>query len=291
MVASAAAMWGTIGTVQSTISPGVSLLWICSARFAIAALFFLVCLLLKKNACLRRLELHEAWMIMLAAASIIGNNFFFLYGIRATGVAVGSVATIGSAPIWAALLNVLFGGRIPRQTWWAGVLISSSGIAFIAFLQSEAWMVDIPGLLACLLAGLGYAMFTQCLRVLIKKHPQDASAFWIFLLSSIFTICLTLYTTPLPSKILLSDVLALIYLGLFATGISFFLYATALKSIPASTGVALTLIDPLTSFVLALLVLHEPLQLISLAGLAAILIGLFIVMRSDARITQEVDPQ
>lgn len=287
MVASAAAMWGTIGTIQSILNPEIGLLWICTARFAIAALFFSACLFFNKNASLHKLGFHEVWMIVLASASIIGNNFCFLYGIRATGVAIGSVATIGSAPIWAAMLNILFGGRIPELKWWIGVFISSSGIAFIALLQSETWKIDTTGLLACFLAGLGYALFTQCLGVLVKKQPIESSTFLIFLLASIFTACLTLYSAPMPSRILPNDVFALIYLGLFATGISFFLYSTALKSIPASTGVALTLIDPLTSFVLALLVLNEPLQLISLAGLAAILIGLFIVMRSDTHISSK----
>lgn len=72
-----------------------------------------------------------------------------------------------------------------------------------------------------------------------------------------------------------------IYLGVVPTGLAFMLYTTALRFIAAGTAVAMTLLDPVTSFCLALTVAKEPLEAGALIGLILILLGLRVIAKND----------
>lgn len=282
MVCLAAIFWGTIGFSQSFANPEIEVTWVASARFAVASLvFFFLWWVSKHNKRQEKSLLIKHWpMMLLAALSIVINNFCFFYGVRATGVAIGSVATIGSAPVWAGLLNLVFKGNIPSLKWWMGVLVATSGVLWVALEQASTWYLDLTGLMSCLLAGLGYALFTQVTGTLVNKISVPTTTVVVFSMAFVLATIFSFMISPVPAVVTCTDWLVFIYLGFFATGVAFFLYSKALTQIEASTGVALTLLDPFTSFLLAVFALHEPLNLTAFFGLGLILLGLGFVMNS-----------
>lgn len=72
------------------------------------------------------------------------------------------------------------------------------------------------------------------------------------------------------------------YLGLVTTGGAYLLFTTGLKGIRASTGVALSLVEPVTAFLLAVTVAGEAVTFTGVLALAGILAGLAIVLKADA---------
>jgi DME family drug/metabolite transporter len=79
----------------------------------------------------------------------------------------------------------------------------------------------------------------------------------------------------------LSSVLVVIYLGAVVSGIAHMLFSIGLRHISGPTGVALSLIEPVAAFVLAVWVVGEHQPLVAWLGLAAVLVGLLVVVRAE----------
>jgi DME family drug/metabolite transporter len=71
--------------------------------------------------------------------------------------------------------------------------------------------------------------------------------------------------------------LAVIYLGLGTTALSYFLYGRGLRSTPVATAATLALTEPAVAALLGLLVLGERLTAISVAGLVMLVLSLAAV--------------
>ena len=84
----------------------------------------------------------------------------------------------------------------------------------------------------------------------------------------------------MPS-VTIHDALIVLYLGVIVTGVAYLLYGTALKTTSASTCVALGLLEPVTAFILAIVVVGEAVNAGACLGLVAILGGLYFVLRSE----------
>jgi drug/metabolite transporter (DMT)-like permease len=74
--------------------------------------------------------------------------------------------------------------------------------------------------------------------------------------------------------------LAMIYLGIFTTGLAYIAWFDALSQLPAAQTGAFLFVEPLTSMVVAAIILNEKITLGSVLGGAVILIGIWMVNRN-----------
>ena len=75
----------------------------------------------------------------------------------------------------------------------------------------------------------------------------------------------------------------MLYLGVGATGVAYLLFSNALRSISGATGVTLALAEPVTAFMLAIVVVHETPSALAFLGLTGVLSGLGLVIWSELR--------
>jgi DME family drug/metabolite transporter len=68
------------------------------------------------------------------------------------------------------------------------------------------------------------------------------------------------------------------YLGLIATGIAFLLFSHALRHVAAATCVTLSLAEPMTAFLLAIVAVGERPSAVAFGGLALVVAGLLLVV-------------
>ena len=74
-----------------------------------------------------------------------------------------------------------------------------------------------------------------------------------------------------------------VWLGAGATGVAYLCFSRALRHIPVATAVTLALAEPLTAFVLALVVVGKRPGPSAFAGLLTLIGGLAIVIRAALR--------
>ncbi|MBQ5767204.1 MAG: EamA family transporter [Burkholderiaceae bacterium] len=290
LAASAAIFWGTAGVAQSFIVGNIPPLWVAAFRLCIASLFFVSILYISHRALLRNsLELmsKHVRLILLTGFFIVTFNFGFFFGVKATGIAVGAATMIGSAPIWAGILDIFLNRRIPAPLWWLGTSCATSGGVLMVVAQASTWQIDPFGLTACLLSGLFYAAYTISSSKLVQRMSPLVVTSSTFSVATMMAIPMALIFSGLPSHITTIDCMVVGYLGIVVTGIAYLLFSFALTRISATTGVAMSLIEPVTAFFMAILVAGEPITWLAFLGLCLILVGLHFVLAAEAQMVKK----
>ncbi len=132
-----------------------------------------------------------------------------------------------------------------------------------------------------LISSVNWAVFSILSRRGLKNHPSTMMTFWVmtigWLLTSVAFIAGKSY-----AEIPLLDTrgwIAMIFLGIFTTGLAYIAWFDALAQLPAAQTGAFLFIEPLTSMVVASIILNEQVTLVSVLGGAVILFGIWMVNR------------
>ena len=281
-VLAAAICWGTTGTAQAFAPEGATPLAIGAVRLLVGGSALLLFALGRRQ--LRR----QGWppaATSTVIGTIAGYQIFFFAGVARTGVAIGTVVAIGSAPILAGLLGLLLLGERPTTRWLLSTLLAVAGCALLIATGGEL-QVDPLGVILAIGAGAAYALYTIASKDLLRVQPPDAVtavAFFggaLLLAPLLFFVDLRWLAEP-------RGLLVALQLGLVATALAYMLYIRGLMSLPTATAVTLALAEPLTAAALGIFVLGEQLTAPALAGMALIFGGL-VVLTAGARRTRSV---
>ena len=108
--------------------------------------------------------------LIVGGLGVAGYQLCFFAAVEDTGVAVGTVAALGSAPAFAGLGGWLIDRTKPGRAWAIATALAAVGVALMA-LGGAAAEVSPPGVALALGAGASYAVFT-----LSSKRLLDAGA-------------------------------------------------------------------------------------------------------------------
>lgn len=286
LVLGAALLWGTTGTAQSLAGGELDSLWVGALRLVVAAGFFALLLAGTAGGQHLRLNWRGLPMPLLVAAALCMTlyNLCFFAGVRATGVAVGTAMALGSGPVWAALIEVLWQRRRPPWAWWLGTVMAVAGVALLVLAPAAtahtAAHTSALGVLLCLAAGLAYAVYALLNKTLVSQVNALPGTACVFVLAAVLALPLAALGAGAP-VLRGPDVAVLLWLGVMSTGVAYLLLSQALRHIAGSTAVSLALAEPVTAFVLALVVVGERPPLLAWCGLAVVLVGLLVVVRAE----------
>lgn len=292
LVSLAALVWGTIGVAVSllyqladTNSFSVGFLRLLIA--APALLFF--CRMRVGPGCWRVSRSHLLAIGLIGVATATYQLSYFA-AIPRLGVAAAVMINICSAPIITAVLaGLVLGERLGRVTILAllGAVIGTGllvgGIPQAAS-SSELWI----GALLALGAGLSYSLVALGGRAVAPfYHPLQPTAL-------AFTLGALLLLPPALASGLVLDYpplgwLLLLYLGLVPTALAYVLYLRGLQAVPATVAATLSLLEPLGSTLLAVLLLGERLNLRGMLGAGILLasMALLYLGRASQRPTDQ----
>lgn len=284
MTLTAAALWGTTGTAQTFASAQSSPYWIGAWRLVIASVFFAGFILLGRTSrSWTRFAWRAAWpWVLLGGLAIAAYNLCFFAGVKATGVATGTGVAIGSGPVWVGLLQSLISRQPPRPIWWLGSALAVTGISLILWGASTDAKFDATGLMLCLAAGLAYACYTIVSKHLVGITTPELATFSVFTTAAV----IALPVAALASEAVAASTstwLMVGYLGVVATGVAYLLFSHALRHVSVATCVTLTLAEPVTAFVLAILVVGEQPGAAAFGGLGFVVSGLLLVVWGETR--------
>lgn len=281
----ASILWGTTGTAQAFAPDFTDPLTVGAARITIGAVTMLSITLYRGT-----LKFDKSWPMVATFVSALGITAYqllFFTAVSKTGVAIGTVVTMGSAPVIAGFLALVVRKEKPEKKWYYATIISIVGMLLL-FDPSNGEKVNSSGILLAIGAGLSYAVYALASKQLLEKHPPDVVLAVLFSISALLlSPVLFIYDTAWlfePRGILVA-----LHLGFFATALAYFLFSSGLAVLTVSTAVTLTLAEPLTATFLGIVLIGEKLILTSFIGVTLLLMGLIIlsVKRKSFKSTQK----
>lgn len=273
-VLAAAMLWGTTGTSQAFAPPGFDPLVIGTLRLALGGSAMLLLVVLRSGTTQLR---GWPWRATLASAAFTAlYQVCFFAGVARTGVAVGTIVGIGSAPVAGGLLGYLFRGERLGPIWFLATTLAVTGCISLSLSSGGEVVIDLLGVLLAIGAGIAYAAYTLVIKGLLEQFEPDAVVAVVFCIGALMLAPLLVgrdmawLATP-------RSVAVVLHLGLVTAALAYWFFSRGLQRIPVSTAVTLSLAEPLTAGLLGLLVLGERLNQLSFVGIALIFSGLAVL--------------
>ena len=283
-VLAAAVLFGTTGTGQA-LGPDIDSLAVGSARIVVgAALLVLVALAAgrrrgrpRRARGLAGIGTGDRRLLLVAGVFVAVYQASFFAAVADTGVAVGTVVALGSAPAFTGLFSRVFAGEALERRWFAATGLACAGVVLLTLGGSSGGDVSVPGVGLALGAGAGYAGYA-----VIGKRLLDRGGTPEGVMAAVFGIGALALLPVLfivdTGALLTAEGLALAaYLGVVTTALAYVLFAKGLQRIGASETATLTLAEPVTALGLGVVVLGERPGAAAVAGAALVLAGLALL--------------
>ncbi len=285
----AAMLWGTTGTAQAFAPAGFDPLVIGTLRLALGGVALLVLILAQA----RTLPL-SGWPVGVTLVAAVFTALYqvcFFAGVAKTGVAVGTIVGIGSAPVAGGLLGYLFRGERPGRPWFVATGLALAGCVVLTLSSGGDVRIDILGILLAIGAGISYAAYTLVIKGLLERFSPDAVIAVVFCVGALMLSPLLIWreTAWLSEP---RSLVVILHLGIVTAALAYWLFARGLQRVPVATAVTLSLAEPLTAGLLGVLVLGERMNSLSVTGIVLIFSGLAVLAGAGRlrRRTAEMTP-
>lgn len=279
----ASLLWGTTG-VSASHTTNLSPLAIGAFTMGVGGIMLL--LAARKNLVQDySIFRQHPTLVIFGALSVAIYPLAFYSSMVFAGVAIGTMVSIASAPLFAAILERLFSKKPISMQWFISFLLGALGIIFLALgkapineISESSSMMPFIGIALGLVAGLTYAGYSWVAKQLIDTGVNSKSALAIqfggaamLLLPSLWFTGDNLFTNQLNISIVL-------YMAIVPMFIGYLLFGFGLRTISASNATLITLIEPLSATLLAIIIVGE--RFLSIGWFGMLLICLCLLLQS-----------
>lgn len=277
----ASMLWGTTGTAASFFPSNVSPLAVGASTMALGGiLLFLVSL----RPALRAItDAGSRRWLLLGAAGVVVYPLAFYTSMDLAGVAIGNVVSLGTGPVFAALLEWLFERHRPSALWAGCTAAAIVGIVLLCAGSGDLGggapvaPAVVPGVLLGLLAGLAYALYTYSSSRGIRAglQPRGVMGGMFGLGAVVLVPVLLVLGGPLLQSWQTVGIAG--YLAIGPMFVAYLLFGVGMRTLRSSTATTITLLEPFVATILAVLVVGERLALVGWVGLALILVAVSVL--------------
>lgn len=283
----ASVLWGTTG-VAATFAPDVSAVAIGAAAMGIGGILqaILAIRVIRQN--WAKLYAHRA-LFLLGGITIAVYPLAFYASMRLSGVTIGTVVSIGSAPVIAAVIESVFDGQPITKHWLIGACLGLAGIFMLCVMGSngggasaehEAFNTFI-GVALGLIAGFTYALYSWVARSLMMCNlPSLAVMGALFGFGGALLLPLLMITGGALLQSWTNFSVGA-YMALVPMFLGYVLFGYGLSRVQASTATAISLIEPVVAALLAIVIVGERLGVYGWFGVALILFSLFYITKRE----------
>lgn len=281
-VLAASILWGTTGTA-ATFAPEVSPLAIGAVAMGFGGL-------LQASIAARPIVAFSAALqsqgrtLALGAVAVAAYPLAFYSSMHLAGVAVGTVVSIGSAPLASAVVERLVDKRPFTRTWATGAALGVSGALLLCFADAgsgngastSAWST-VAGIGLGLFAGLTYALYSWAAhRIMNAGVPSAAAMGSIFGIGGLLLMPV-LVVTGAPLTASWQNLGVGIYMAVVPMFAGYVLFGWGLARVRASTATTISLTETVVAAILAVVIVGERLPLPAWIGAGMIIGSLFVL--------------
>ncbi|MGW2822914.1 DMT family transporter [Streptomyces sp. NPDC001443] len=283
-VLAASVLWGTTGTA-ATFAPAVGPLAIGAAAMGSGGL--LQALLAAPRLADSTAGLREQrGTVLLGAASVAVYPLAFYSSMYLAGVAVGTVVSIGTAPLASALIERVVDGRRLTRRWMLAAALGLLGTLLLCVAKAAhadatggraSMSATLLGIGLGLMAAATYALYSWAAhRLITRRIPSRAAMGAVFGIGGLLLLpVLALTGAPLVAS--WSNAAVGAYMALVPMLVGYVLFGWGLAHVPASTATTLSLLEPAVAALLAVLVVGERLPATGWAGIALVITCLAVL--------------
>lgn len=261
------------GTIQA-YAPGEATAFILGALRPLVAGLCLLFWCYAKNL-FHPLKNVSTYKIIFSALALAGFQISFFLAVRFAGVAIGTVVTIGTTPLMAAVFGLLFFKEIPGKSWYISTIIAICGLVLLNINGMDTF--HIKSILFPVTAGTIYAFYLSQSKELLQTNRPETVMMFLFLLSSLFLLPVWFFF-PFSWVFTVRGMLVALGLGLITTAIPYCLVMAGLKNCDTAKAATLSLGEPLGAAILGFAVLHEPINFMGFIGIIAIFTSVLVLI-------------
>ena len=223
--------------------------------------------------------------LLLFFAGITGGSLYFLAENTALGITLASNVSliICTTPIITALLSHMFvkGERLKKQLIY-GSIIALVGVACVVFNGNFILKITPLGDVLTIIAAAMWGFYNIILKRLDKQYPIlfiTRKVFFYGLITILPVYCFSPLCTD-PSVLLKPAVFGnLLFLGLIASMLCYFLWNLAVKYLGAIHASNYLYFIPIVTLITSYIVIDEKITPIAIVGASLILAGVYLVQR------------
>ncbi|MCK9875443.1 DMT family transporter [Frankia sp. Ag45/Mut15] len=276
-LALAGTAWGTTGAVVDTVcrTGAVGPFAVSFWRFASGLFVLLLARVVRPSRSVRTADTaapSQRWSFVMRVGTGVGLAVFqtaYFGAVAVTGLAVGTIVTLGAGPALTALgARLVLGERLGHGL---AAIPAVLGGLMVLVLGNHGGEVHPAGVLLALLSAAGYTAITLLARWAGRAGGggDDAVALtaWAFGVGGLVLLPPAMAEGLLPHTADLARVLALLaYVAVVPTALAYPLYFAGAAVVRATTTSTIMLIEPVSATVLAVILLGERLSTAVVVG-------------------------
>jgi drug/metabolite transporter (DMT)-like permease len=211
--------------------------------------------------------------------------------LQSTGLQTAQATTtawiVATTPVFMALLGLFILRENLALYQVAGIFLATFGVLLVVTKGDlgalTAGKFGTTGDFLVLISALNWAVFSTLSRSGLKKHPATRMMFFVMSFGWLFTSILFFSSSGLGqiSSIPWHGWIAILFLGIFCSGIAYIFWYDALKDLPVAQTGAFLYLEPFVTLIVASIVISETILLASIIGGMTILIGVWLVNRPN----------
>lgn len=225
----------------------------------LVALFCMLPLMVGRFGELRRLTRREwAYLMLQGLCGIVLFRVFTLYGLHRTGALQAGLIT-GATPAVLAMLSLILLGERPSRRSLTAIALAVTGCMAINVPTASGWSEgELVGSLLIAAAVVCEALFT-IFRKRISSSVAATPNTFVLIFCSLLMLAgpAVVEISRLEFFPSLRDILAVFYYGAFATVVAYLLWTSAVGRVSGALAGVATAAMPLSSALLAVMVLGE----------------------------------
>ena len=279
-------VWGSTWMAIRVLVIAVPPMHSAALRFLLAAVILLPFIQFKKLPWPTGHGLRATLLLSLTMIAVPSALTFWSEQRLSSGL---TALIFGAMPLMTAVLTPIMAGRsVPRTAWQAMIVgLGGMGLVLSGAISTSLWQV--VGALAVMAAVALYAGSSVYAKEELQGvHPFVSTAIQFFLGGIWLAIGSLIFERGRTSTWSMQAIVALVFLSVFASALSFTLYYWLLHHIEAYQLTSLQLVVPIIAVGEGAFFMREPVPWTMIAGAAVVLGSVVFVMRAKASDEKEI---